>query len=38
MAWAAILMVCSDEEQYRLTVVPGAFGKPASKATTRAML
>ena len=23
MAWKAIRMVCSDDEQYRLTVVPG---------------
>ncbi len=23
MAWNAIRMVCSDDEQYRLTVVPG---------------
>ena len=25
MAWKAILVVCSDDEQYRLTVVPGSL-------------
>jgi hypothetical protein len=37
MAWNAIRMVCSDDEQYRLTVVPGhveallAAGQPAAQ-------
>lgn len=38
MAWAAMRMVCSEEEQYRLTVAPGTPGSPARSATTRAML
>ena len=25
MAWNAIRVVCSDDEQYRLTVVPGSL-------------
>ena len=38
MAWAAIRMVCSDEEQYRFTVAPGAWAMPARMPTTRATL
>lgn len=38
IAWNAIREVCSDEEQYRLTVVPGRKSKPSSTATTRARL
>src|SRR5689334_13960289 len=38
IAWKAIRVVCSDEEQYRLTVVPGRWSWPSSTATTRAML
>src|ERR1035437_2118797 len=38
MAWKAIRVVCSDDEQYRLTVVPGSRSCPSSTATTRARL
>ena len=38
IAWYAIRVVCSDEEQYLLTVVPGTSSRPSSTATTRAML
>ena len=38
MAWNAILVVCSDDEQYLLTVVPGRWSWPSMTATTRAML
>ncbi len=38
IAWKAIREVCSDDEQYRLTVVPGRKSKPSSTATTRARL
>jgi hypothetical protein len=38
MAWAAMRIACSDDEQYRLTVTPGTFGMPARIAVTRAML
>src|SRR6516165_7203485 len=38
IAWKAIRVVCNDEEQYRLTVVPGRWSWPSSTATTRAML
>ncbi len=38
MACAAIRIVWSDDEQYRLTVVPGTEARPANSATTRAML
>src|SRR5215471_3768244 len=38
MAWKAIRVVCSDDEQYRVTVVPGRWSNPSMTATTRAML
>ncbi|BBX20588.1 hypothetical protein MDUV_54480 [Mycolicibacterium duvalii] len=37
IAWKAIRVVCSDDEQYRLTVVPGG-SRSSCTATTRAML
>src|SRR5580658_5022273 len=37
MAWAAMRMVWSDDEQYRLTVTPGT-STPARRAATRATL
>ncbi len=37
MAWKAIRVVCTLEEQNRLTVAPGRWSSPASTATTRAM-
>ena len=38
IACAAMRIVCSDDEQYRVTVVPGTSGRPASTLTTRPML
>jgi hypothetical protein len=39
MAWKAMRMLCSDEAQKRLTVVPGTLsGRPASRPTWRARL
>ena len=38
MACAAMRMVCSDDEQYRLTVTPGTLSSPERMATTRATL
>src|ERR1700691_2637717 len=38
IAWKAIRVVCSDDEQYRVTVVPGRWSCPSITATTRAML
>src|SRR6185312_10086178 len=38
MACIAMRVVCSDDEQYRLTVVPGTVSYPSRTATTRAML
>src|SRR5438046_5418088 len=38
MAWNAILVVCSDDEQYLLTVVLGRWSWPSMTATTRATL
>jgi hypothetical protein len=38
MAWNAMRVVCSDDEQYRVIVVPGRWSKPRSTATTRPML
>jgi hypothetical protein len=38
MAWAAMRMVWSDDEQYRLTVTPGTSSIPARIDTTRARL
>ena len=38
IAWNAIRVVCREEEQYRVTVVPGSLSRPSMIATTRAML
>src|SRR6266581_8425953 len=38
MAWKAIRVVCSEDEQYLVTVVPGRWSWPSMMATTRAML
>ena len=38
MAWNAIRVVCSDDEQYRVRVVPGRWSNPSMIATARAML
>src|ERR1700761_6009230 len=38
IAWYAILVDCSDDEQYRLTVVPGTVSSPSMTAATRAIL
>src|SRR5438309_2365442 len=38
IAWNAIRVVCSDDEQYRVMVVPGRLSKPSITATTRPML
>src|SRR3954447_8553107 len=38
MACMAIRVVCSDDEQYRVTVVPGRWSMPSSTLTTRPML
>ena len=38
IAWNAIRVVCSDDEQYRFTVVPGRKSYPSSTATARPML
>jgi hypothetical protein len=38
MAWKAIRVVCSDDEQYRLTVVPGRWSSPSSTEITRPRL
>src|ERR1700761_417797 len=38
IAWYAIRVDCSDDEQYRLTVVPGTPSRPSMTAATRAML
>ena len=38
IAWKAIRVVCSDDEQYRVMVVPGRWSKPSMTATTRPML
>src|SRR5215472_8253686 len=38
IAWKAIRVVCSDDEQYRVTVVPGRWSNPSMTATTRPML
>src|ERR1700757_3975788 len=37
IAWNAILVVCSEDEQYRVTVVPGRWSWPSITATTRAI-
>src|SRR3954468_22991880 len=38
MAWDAMRIACSDDEQYRFTVTPGTSGIPARMAATRAAL
>ena len=38
IAWKAIRVVCSEEEQYLVSVVPGRWSWPSSTATTRARL
>src|SRR5437763_1737724 len=39
MAWNAMRIACSDDEQYRFTVVPGTdSGNPASSPAARATL
>ena len=38
IACMAIRVVCSDDAQYRVTVVPGRWSKPSRTATTRPML
>ncbi len=38
IAWNAILVDCSEDEQYRVIVVPGSESSPSITATTRAML
>src|SRR3954466_13668533 len=35
MAWAAMRLRRSDDEQYRLTVTPGTVSRPERMATTR---
>src|ERR1700683_2609226 len=38
MAWNAIRVLCSEEEQYRVMVVPGRWSWPSMIAISRAML
>src|ERR1035438_1161238 len=38
MAWNAIRVVCSDDEQYLVTVAPGRWSYPSATATPRARL
>ena len=38
IACIAILEVCREDAQYRVMVVPGAWSRPSSTATTRPML